>query len=284
MTNFKNTFFYSALFLLPKNLISNLMGRLVSIKLPRSWAIYINRAFARRVGINLNEAEKPIEEYKTLQDFFIRKLKPGLRPIAQEENAIISPCDGLLCEAGQIVDGRLISIKDQYYSLLKLLDSPTLAERFLGGYFATIYLSPRDYHRFHAPVSGDIKETIYIPGSLWPVNPWAVLNVKDLFCRNERIVSLIAPKNSDRLIAHIAVGATMVGKIKLDYCQVESNVRSSKRLIKHFERVQVKKGEELGRFMFGSTIILLFEPGLISGLEKKAPSVVKMGELLALSR
>lgn len=282
MTGFKNSVIYSVLFLLPKNLVSNLMGRLVSLKLPASLALYVNQIFARMTGITISEAEKPLNEYPTLQDFFIRRLKSGLRPIDPDKNAVVSPCDGFLCEAGPIIDGRLCAVKGKYYSLRDLVDSESLASRFLGGYFATIYLSPRDYHRFHAPVSGDVKETIYIPGALWPVNPWSVANVKDLFCINERIISLIAPEGHNKLIAHIAVGATMVGKIKLEYCDTESNVKSSKKIIPHPERVGLNKGQELGMFMFGSTIVLLFEPGLINGLTINTPTTLRMGERLAL--
>lgn len=279
MTAFKNSLFYCLLYLLPKNLVSRFMGYLVSLTPPRSMAIFINRSFARSAGITVEDAEFPLEAYTNLQSFFARKLKPNLRPIAQDASAIISPCDGFLSIAGAIKNGRLASIKGKYYSVASLLDSEELAARFEGGYFATIYLSPRDYHRFHAPVSGQITETIYIPGALWPVNRWAVKQIPDLFCQNERIISLIKPDGGTGMLASIAVGATMVGKIKLNYCDLESNVTNKKMTQSHLQQ-HIGKGDELGTFMFGSTIVLLFEPGMIKSVTKEPPVAVFMGEEL----
>ena len=283
MRSFKHSLFYGLLYLVPKNLVSRLMGFLVSLTPPRSVAIYINKCFARMVGINIEEAEKPLKDYPNLQAFFIRKLKPGLRPIASTPNAVVSPCDGFVSSFGQIRDGSLYAIKGSNYSLTSLLDAKDLAARFDGGFFTTIYLSPRDYHRFHAPLSGEIVETTYIPGALWPVNRWAVNNIPNLFCQNERIISLIKPQGQPKLLAYIAVGATMVGKIKLSYCDLESNVKSPK--LSRFHQAQnIIKGSELGMFMFGSTIILLFEPGLIDGFALTAPQAIKMGEIIALMK
>jgi phosphatidylserine decarboxylase len=258
------------------------MGRLVSIRWPKAINNCIIRRFVAIFSINVSEAEKNIEDYSSLQEFFIRRLKANARTISLEKNAVISPCDGVMSEAGYIEHGKLLQVKGKYYGVSDLLASPELAKKFEGGYFCTIYLSPRDYHRFHVPVDGAITQTRYIPGALWPVNKWAVKNIRNLFCINERIISLIEESVTKKNIAYIAVGATMVGKIKLDYCDVE-NKGTKSITIEHEgqNRVKVNKGQELGRFMFGSTVVMLFEKGFISGFEKITPAAVTMGEVLA---
>lgn len=279
MKRFKDSIFYILLFLLPKNSISWLVGYLVSLTPPRSVALYINKLFAKCAKINLDEALLPISSYPNLQSFFIRRLKPGIRPIATDKDIVISPADGLLVQCGDIQNGNIFAIKGKNYDLSSLLDDEELASRFRGGSFAIIYLSPRDYHRFHVPSDSEIYQTIYVPGALWPVNGWAVKNIDNLFCQNERIITLLKPSHTDKTMAYISVGATMVGKIKLNYCKLESNTTSKKSSQKH-EDILVKKGDELGKFMFGSTIVLLFEQGLIDHFNRSCSSQIKMGESL----
>lgn len=279
----KNSIFYVLLFLVPKNVVSQIMGQLVSIRWPKKVNRWLIKGFINIFKINIDEAEKNIDEYPSIQEFFIRRLKPGLRLISNKSDAMISPCDGYLSESGLIENGRLLQIKGKYYGVTELLGSQELAQKFEGGYYATIYLSPRDYHRFHVPVDGSILETRYIPGALWPVNTWAVRNIKNLFCRNERIISLLEESSTRKQVAYIAVGATMVGKIKLEYCSLESNKARKLAVLRHEGHNQVKviKGQELGRFMFGSTVVMLFEKELITKFETRAPAHVKMGEVLA---
>lgn len=279
MTSFKNSFLYIIIWLVPKNLLSRLLGCLVSIKLPPRLALFINKLFVRKFKLTMQEAEKPLTEYACLQDLFTRRLKPGVRVIDNSADVIVSPCDGVVSEAGKISDDRLLQVKGQFYSLSDLLGSFEHVQRFMNGYYATIYLSPRDYHRFHVPMDGVIKETIYIPGTLWPVNAWAVKTIKNLFCQNERIISYIESKKCSKILAHVAVGAYNVGKIKLAYCALESN--TGKGPIGMTSNTQVERGQDLGVFMFGSTIILLFEAGLIDKLLVKAQSEVRVGQALA---
>lgn len=275
----KNSSIYLLLYLVPKNFVSMLMGKLVSIRWPKSFMTFINQKFVRAFNIDLTEAEKPLSEYESLQELFIRKLKPGLRPISSE--GILSPCDGNMSIQGQIKEGLLIQAKGKLYELKDLLPS-RLADNFIDGHYATIYLSPKDYHRFHMPVDGFIEKTIYVPGHLWPVNNWAVKNVAKLFCQNERVISLIKPKDQQGLIAQIAVGATMVGKIDMDYCSIPAYKQSKDVItLDHDSSIYLNKGDELGKFMFGSTIILLFSPGLINSFAKSAPSALRVNEPLA---
>lgn len=279
----KNSILYVLLYLLPKNCVSALMGRLVSIRLPRALAVTVNKLFARAFRIPVEEAEKPIHEYPCLQDFFVRRLKSGLRPIA-EGDVMISPCDGFLSVAAEITNDSLIQAKGKNYSLTDLFQHEELARKFSGGQYATIYLSPKDYHRFHVPLHGVIERTYYIPGNLWPVNRWAVDNVENLFCQNERVISLIRHANN-KIMAHIAVGATMVGKIDLSYLKLDYTMPKNGQayLIEH-EPKPVVLGQELGKFMFGSTIILVMEQGLLVDAGTKNFGNVKMGELLGRLR
>jgi len=279
MTSFKNSFLYVLIWLVPKNLMSRFVGFLVGLKLPRALAQAVNKLFVKKFKLNMREAEKPLEEYRCLQDLFTRRLKPGLRVIDSSPGLIVSPCDGMISEAGKISEGRLLQIKGRYYNLSDLLGSPEHAKRFVGGDFVTIYLSPRDYHRFHVPMDGAIKETVYIPGTLWPVNTWAVKTIKSLFCQNERIISFIESKDRYKILAHVAVGAYNVGKIKLAYCPLESNAGTGAAGMT--SNIHVERGEDLGVFMFGSTIILLFEPGLIDDLLVVAQARLHVGQALA---
>lgn len=277
----KNNILYLLLYLVPKNFLSSLVGRLVSIRLPKSLAMFVNRNFARIYNIDIDEAEKRLEEYSCLQEFFSRHLRPGARAIAANSN-IITPCDGKMTIASRVHDGTLIQVKGKHYSVDELLAGSPHVTRFVRGHYATLYLSPRDYHRFHVPITGTIIETIYVRGTLWPVNPWSVNTVDKLFCRNERVITLITDDKTRKLLAHIAVGATMVGKIALEYCRLDDNYEDlphGRRII--HDPISVEKGQALGTFLFGSTIILLMEHDLIAGFRKDAPCAVKMGEALA---
>lgn len=273
---------YIALYLLPKNFFSCLMGKLVSLKPPSWLAKFVNRRFASTFKINLGEAEHPIESYPNLQEFFIRKLKPGLRPIASDAAALVSPCDGRLSVNNTIDGDLMLQIKGRHFRLSDLLRDDELAQRFQNGHHATIYLSPKDYHRFHIPVDGEIIRSYHLPGTLWPVNNWAVAHIDQLFCQNERVITIIREKTTGKMLAHIAVGACVVGKIKLAYAESFDQYdkgASDKRTIDH-PPISVVKGDELGRFMFGSTIVMLMEPGLMTNFAKDAPQDVKMGEIL----
>lgn len=284
MASFKNSLLYFGLYLIPKNLVSHLMGFLVSIRLPRSLASVVNRTFARMYRIDVSEASKPFEDYRCLQEFFSRRLRPGLRSIDVDEKSVTSPCDGTLSRAEKIENGCLVQAKSRLYRLEDLVGDKEVAEAFRGGNYATIYLSPRDYHRFHAPVSGEIVNTTYIPGNLWPVNPWAIDNVDNLFCQNERIVSLIKERAYQGQIAFIAIGATMVGKIDLLYGEKinlkQAQARRERVTIFH-DPIAIRRGEELGTFLFGSTIILLFQQGMIEKFSREQSTHIKMGEMLA---
>ncbi|MCA9507546.1 MAG: phosphatidylserine decarboxylase, partial [Myxococcales bacterium] len=148
-TKIKNSIFYFLLFILPKNFISLLVGKILSVAWPKSINLFLLRNFIKIFSINSNEAEKNIEDYESIQEFFCRRLGEGTRKISQKSNVVISPCDGVVSEFGLIENGRLLQVKGKYYQLSELLGCPKRAAHFEGGHFCTIYLSPRDYHRFH---------------------------------------------------------------------------------------------------------------------------------------
>jgi phosphatidylserine decarboxylase len=271
--------FYLFMYLLPKNLLSTLVGKLVSYKRPKWFVKKSVTIFAQIFKIDSTQALKPINEYENIQEFFARKLKHNARSIDKNNNVLISPCDGYISQLGKINNQTLIQAKGKNYTLLALLKNKDLAKEFINGYYCTVYLSPKDYHRFHMPINGNIYKTIYYPGYLWPVNFWSVNNVNELFCQNERTVSLIKSE-SNQVLAFIAVAATMVGKISLTYTQIQDR-KAHKFIEQSHENICLAKGEELGKFMFGSTIILLFNQNMISKFAKTQGEAIKMGEKLA---
>ena len=229
----------------------------------------------------MEEAEKPLLAYRSLDELFSRSLKQGLRPIGQEP---VHPADSQLTQWGRIpieVTGQeLIQAKGHNYSLEKFLGSVD-AQPYCGGHFLTYYLCPTDYHRVHSPVSGEITRFHYVPGQLWPVNNWSVRNIKDVFAINERVI--IEIKTSQGLMALVMVGATNVGKMTLTFHQGLSTYdlhKSGQRDVQYADgENQVKVGDEVGAFHFGSTVVLLYSQkyGAVGPIQGGA---VKVGESL----
>lgn len=241
----------------PKNHVSFIIGWLVHQPLPRFIWTPIIRWFAGRYKINLEEAELALAEYPSLGEFFIRKLKPGLRPIA--ETKVVHPADSQVTQAHRIQNGKLIQAKNKYYSVVDLTADPQALEKYDGGFFLTYYLCPTDYHRVHSPVTGVIKKIIHIPGNLWPVNNWSTENIPELFSVNERVCVEI--ETDQGLVNVVFVGATNVGQIELF---VDTEIRGnqlvlSKPLIKDGLNISIQKGQELGCFRMGSTVVALFQ-------------------------
>ncbi|MFC7370719.1 archaetidylserine decarboxylase [Fictibacillus iocasae] len=237
--------------LLPQKKISSLAGSAGRSRLSR-WYI---KHYARQFNINLEEIEKPVHEYEHLTEFFTRKLKSGARPINMERNAVVSPVDGVVSQIGKIQSGSLIQAKGITYTAADLLGDTQAAERYQNGRFVTIYLSPKDYHRIHMPLKGTVTDSTYIPGRLFPVNEIGVGHVSGLFTRNERVVTHASTPAGN--MALVKVGAFIVGSVKVTYGELE---RKWKQHVKqNFEPVTYEKGDEIGLFEFGSTVILLFE-------------------------
>lgn len=266
----------SLFYLLPKHALSRAVGRWARSPLSR----YAIPLFIRRFRINVEEAEKPWRDYPNLLEFFIRKLKPDVRTVDPSPNTVVSPVDGVISQIGEITEGTLIQSKGVTYRLVDLLGGDReQADRYDGGKFVTIYLSPRDYHRIHMPIDGEVTNVFYIPGQLFPVNSFGVRAIRHLFVRNERLITFL--RTALGTIAVVKVGATNVGSIRLNF-DPEVPTRSADRrfMRKAYEPpLHLSKGDELGRFELGSTVILLFEPGRVEWISEWAPgTTLKMGQ------
>lgn len=240
--------------LLPKNLLSRFIGFIASKKISKIAV----RWFAKRYKVNLDEASKPVSAYGTLNEFFTRHLKDGCRPIHEVDNpqVVVAPVDGKIAQWGKVDNGQMIQAKGRYYTVQELIGNEEEAEPYLNGLFMTIYLAPTDYHRIHHHTDGSIEGFRYVPGTLFPVNPFSVNNIEKLFPVNERITTFY--NCAGRKSAIVKVGATIVGKIKVTYCDVESNISKNVRAETFHEKPLVSKGDELGLFAMGSTVVLLF--------------------------
>lgn len=249
---------------------------------PRFARAGLYSAFARRVGANLAEVEKPLDAYASLDDFFVRRLKPGARPVAGGPDVVVSPCDGAIAESGIAGGGRMIQAKGIDYKLANLIPDADAAARFEGGAYVTIYLAPRDYHRVHFPADGMVNGFQHIPGALFPVNALAVRNIGGLFTLNERLVTFVDTSFGE--IAVVMVAATGVGHMTVSYDAVETHATGKGRpgpRVRYTAGRRIDRGDDLGAFHLGSTVVLLFEPGRV----KLGPLVlgqkIRMGEPIA---
>jgi len=272
--------FIAAMRAVPKNALSRLVGRLTDWQGPPGPLQAAMRGFARRYDIDL-AASPPLESYRTFGQFFARPLRPGLRPIAPGEDLVVSPVDARVSQAGLAGGGRLLQAKGIEYTLAALLGDGELARRLEGGAWATLYLSPQDYHRIHFPLAGGITGWRYVPGRLWPVNPASVAHVPGLFTVNERLVTLLDSPLG--LVAIVAVGATVVGRVRASYdAAVPLTDQPGARTMQRGDYAPprpVEKGAELGAFEMGSTVILAFEPGRVRLSERLRPGArVRVGE------
>ncbi|RXT08109.1 archaetidylserine decarboxylase [Ammoniphilus sp. CFH 90114] len=262
--------------LMPTHAISRFIGSLAQRPVSRQFIPLFSRVFQ----IPVEEAEKSTMEYGTLNEFFTRKLREGLRPIATSPYAVVSPADGRIAAFGEIKEGQLIQAKGVTYTVWNLLGmKESEASAFEGGRFMTIYLSPRDYHRVHAPVEGQITDYSYIPGTLFPVNAFGVRAVKGLFAMNERLITFI--QSSAGRVGVVKVGATVVGSVKVGYSkEAGTNIKAGTLVQRQLpSAIPVERGGELGFFEFGSTVVLVFEKGKVEFEDRIHEGLaVKMGE------
>lgn len=269
--------FISLLRFLPKNSLSRLVGRVTRLEGGKTAHQLAIRAFCRQYDVAVDEAELPLSAYPNFASFFTRRLKPGARPIVEGEDVPVSPVDGAVSHAGIAAAGKLIQAKGKDYTLEKLLGSAGEAERFRGGAYATLYLSPRDYHRIHTPLGGHIVGYSHLPGALWPVNRPSVKNVPELFAINERLITYLDTPVGE--VAVVAVGATCVGRIRALYDDIVTNEKKPARHHRYETPIPIAKGDELAVFEMGSTVILVFEPGRVELDPRLVPgAVVRVGE------
>ncbi len=273
--------FIAALRLLPKNALSRAVGAATRLPLPAPVGRGVMGAFARRYRIDLSECGD-LSGFRTFGQFFARPLREGLRPVAAGEDVLVSPVDGVVSETGVAAEGRLVQAKGIDYTAAALVGDDRVGARFSGGRYATIYLSPRDYHRIHFPLGGRVLGWRYVPGKLWPVNPASVRTVPGLFTVNERLVTLLDSPLG--LVAIVAVGATVVGRVRASFdAEVPvTNLPGAQAQARDYESpIPVAKGQELGAFEMGSTVILLVEPGRAAFAPSIAPGArVRVGEAI----
>ncbi|RKG67623.1 phosphatidylserine decarboxylase [Corallococcus exercitus] len=261
---------------LPKSAVSSVVGLATRLPAPAPVHHWAMRAFAKAYNVDMEEAEHALEKYPTFAQFFTRGLKPGLRPVDGGEKVVVSPVDGRVSQVGYSDNGRCLQAKGIEYTVDELLGDSQAAKPFHGGAWTTLYLSPRDYHRIHAPLGGTITGYAYIPGEFWPVNPASVKNKQSLFCVNERLVTYLDTVAGK--VAVVKVGATCVSRIKAAYEDITTHLGQPGKVHRYGAGIPVEKGGELGRFEMGSTVILCFEPGRVRWDESLQPeAVVRMG-------
>ncbi|GEL71450.1 MULTISPECIES: archaetidylserine decarboxylase [Myxococcus] len=266
---------------LPKSALSTVVGMATRLPVPAPVHQAAMRAFAKAYNVDMEEAEHSFEHYPTFAQFFTRGLKPGLRPVDAGEKVVVSPVDGRVSQVGYSDYGRCLQAKGIEYTVDELLGDSEAAKPFHGGAWTTIYLSPRDYHRIHAPLGGTITGYAYIPGEFWPVNPASVKNKQSLFCVNERLVTYLDTVAGK--CAVVKVGATCVSRIKAAYDEVTTHTGQPGKVHRYGAAMPVEKGGELGRFEMGSTVILLFEPKRVTwddSLQEEA--VVRLGKRIGV--
>ncbi|WP_325891036.1 archaetidylserine decarboxylase [Grimontia sp. NTOU-MAR1] len=271
---------------MPKHLLTRLVGKLAAAKAGFLTTAVI-KWFIRQYKVEMNEAKNSDpKSYPTFNDFFVRELKDGARPLNDEANVIAHPADACVSQAGPIEKGRLIQAKGHTFDACELLGGDAkLAEEFTDGDFATLYLSPRDYHRVHMPCDGTLRQMIYVPGDLFSVNPLTAENVPNLFARNERVVCIFDTAFGP--MAHILVGATIVGSIETVWSGTVTpptgqSIRRWDYPAEGEQAITLKKGEEMGRFKLGSTVINLFPKDAITFDDAIIPGKpTRMGEVYA---
>ncbi|MBW3571112.1 MAG: archaetidylserine decarboxylase [Gemmatimonadetes bacterium] len=265
---------------LPQGALSRGFGRLADTPIPPALRLAVLGAFARAVGADVDEAELPLEAYPTLNRFFTRRLKEGARAWPHDPFVVASPVDGAVGQLGTVREGRLIQAKGRLYGVGQLLEDQAAAVRFEGGAFITLYLSPKDYHRIHAPVGGEIRAARHVPGALLPVNAAAVAHLPELFARNERLICHI--DGGLGRTAVVAVGAYNVGRISAAFDPAwnappgrsawVTNRRGLRSAARAYDpAVPVGQGDEIMTFHLGSTVVLVFEPGRVDLLPSIQP-------------
>jgi len=270
-------------YLVPQHLLSRLTGKLANAETPWLKNLLI-RKFIRRYGVNMAEAlDSTPEAYATFNDFFTRALQDNARTIHPANDAIVCPADGVVSAAGNISADRIFQAKGKSFSLTALLGgSEHIANPFQEGSFVTVYLSPKDYHRVHMPCAGKLKKMIYVPGKLFSVNQTTADNIDNLFARNERVVCLYDTDAGP--MALVLVGAMIVAGIETVWAGQVAPARhglSEEDYERHHPPLQYGKGDEMGRFRLGSTVIVLFGHGAarwVDGLEENR--TVQMGEAI----
>jgi phosphatidylserine decarboxylase len=267
-------------YLLPKQALTALAGRFAGWQGGSVTTAAIAR-FVRRYGVNMDEAANPdVGSYSSFNEFFTRPLKASARPLAQ--TAFVSPVDGAISQCGPIEGDRIFQAKGHSYTTRALVGGDAeLAAQYAGGEFATLYLSPRDYHRIHMPCAGRLTRMVHVPGDLFSVNPTTARGVPGLFARNERVVCVFEGEHGPFVM--VLVGATIVGSMATVWHGVVNPPREGVLREWRYEmgNIELAQGEEMGRFLLGSTVVMLFPKGTMQFNADWTPTrAIRMGEAM----
>lgn len=268
--------------LLPTRWLSNLVFRITQIRNP-DFSGGLIRLFLRGFTVDLSDAEfELVDNYDSFNHFFTRALKPGARPLPADPQAFVSPVDGTVSQFGEIREGRIVQAKGHSYSVLELLGGDEqAAQTFMNGRFCTIYLAPYNYHRIHMPIDGRLRKWSYVPGRLFSVNATTARALPNLFARNERLNAIFQTPAGD--VGLTMVGALFVGSLETVWAGQVSppHLRGAPAHYQTMEPVMLGRGDEMGRFNMGSTVILLAPPGAVEWSDTLAPGkTVRMGEAI----
>ncbi|CAN7291754.1 MULTISPECIES: archaetidylserine decarboxylase [unclassified Variovorax] len=268
-------------YLFPKQALTSFAGW-VAGKERGAVTTWIIRRFVAKYGVDMGEAlDSDIASYPSFNEFFTRALKPGARPIAQAD--LVSPVDGAISQFGPIEGDQIFQAKGHSYTITALVGGDAaLAAQFEHGSFATLYLSPKDYHRIHMPCDGRLLRMVYVPGELFSVNPATARGVPGLFARNERVVCIFESARGPFVL--VLVGATIVGSMATVWHGVVNPPRGGE--VREWDyadrQIVLKKGEEMGRFLLGSTVVMLFPPPPLVFNPAWAPAgAIRLGEFMA---
>jgi phosphatidylserine decarboxylase len=268
-------------YVLPKRLITERAGAIATVPAgPMTTAMI--RTFIRRYGVDMTEALDPdVTHYQTFNEFFTRALKPGARPLANAD--LICPVDGAISQFGAMDGNQILQAKGHHYLTTHLVGGDeALATRFDHGSFATLYLSPKDYHRVHMPCDGRLLRMIHVPGDLFSVNPTTARGVPGLFARNERVVCVFEAQRGQFVL--VLVGATIVGSVGTVWHGIVTppRVREAREWRYEDRSIELKQGDEMGRFQLGSTVVLLFPKSPLAFNPDWAPGrSIRLGEAMA---
>jgi phosphatidylserine decarboxylase len=269
-------------YLMPKQLLTVLAGKFANARLGGLTTAVIRR-FVARYGVNMQEAANPdIASYASFNEFFTRPLREGARPLADAD--FICPVDGAISQFGAIERDSIFQAKGHSYTTTALVGGDAdLAAQFADGSFATLYLSPKDYHRIHMPCPGSLRRMIYVPGELFSVNPTTALGVPGLFARNERVVCVFDSEFGPFVLT--LVGATIVGSMATVWHGIVNppRVRSVREWYYDGQEVALQKGQEMGRFLLGSTVVMLFPKDTLNFNPEWEPAkAIRMGEAMGV--
>ena len=268
-------------YLIPKQALTMLAGRVAGAR-GGALTTKLISLFAERYGVNMSEAANPdFTSYATFNEFFTRALKDGARPLAKAD--LICPVDGAISQFGAMQGDQIFQAKGHHYSSTALVGGDAaLAAQFDGGSFATLYLSPKDYHRIHMPCNGRLTRMIYVPGELFSVNPTTARGVPGLFARNERVVCVFESVHGPFVL--VLVGATIVGSMATVWHGVVNPPRSAEVREWRYDnqKIELKQGQEMGRFLLGSTVVMLFPKGPLKfNPAWTAARAIQLGEEMA---